>query len=112
MAGSAGPVALILVALIALWYLAAVWMNAPFVRQVAPDPAALSATDLVLATWSQERPVLPAPHQVAAELWRSVAAVPVTSRRVSALPKAQSGWLRVMPVRAKNSTASRLIMLV
>lgn len=81
MAGSAGPVALILVALMALWYLAAVWMNAPFVRQVAPDPAALSATDLVLATWSQERPVLPAPHQVAAELWRSVAAVPVTSRR-------------------------------
>ena len=32
-------------------------------------------------TWSQERPRLPAPHQVAAELWKSTVAVPLTSKR-------------------------------
>lgn len=81
MAGRAGPVAAVLLALVLLWYAAAVWLNASFARQVAADPAGLGWRELVAATWSQERPVLPAPHQVAAELARSVLSVPVTSRR-------------------------------
>jgi NitT/TauT family transport system permease protein len=80
-AGQAGPVAVVLLALLALWYLAAVWMNAPFAHQIAADPEALGWRGLVAATWSQERPVLPAPHQVAVELWRTVAEVAPTSRR-------------------------------
>ncbi|MGE3295028.1 MAG: ABC transporter permease [Geminicoccaceae bacterium] len=81
MAGRIGPVLVVLLILIAVWYLAAVWLNAPFARQIAPDPAALDGTALVAATMSQERPVLPAPHQVAVELWRSVATLPPSSRR-------------------------------
>ena len=80
-AGQAGPVAVVLLVLVAIWYLAAAWMNAPFARQVAADPEALGWRELVAATWSQERPVLPAPHQVAAELWRTVAEIAPTSRR-------------------------------
>ena len=79
--GQALPVAVLLLLLIAAWYLAAIWLNAPFVRQTAADPATLGWQDLVAATWSQERPLLPAPHQVTAELWRSVVEVPPTSRR-------------------------------
>jgi NitT/TauT family transport system permease protein len=81
MAGSAGPVGVVLLVLVVVWYAAAVWMNAPFARQTAPDPAGLGRRELVALTWSQERPVLPAPHQVVGELWRSVAGLPVTSKR-------------------------------
>ena len=81
MAGRVGPVLVVLLALLALWYVATVWLNAPFARQIAPDPSALQGTALVAATMSLDRPVLPAPHQVAVELWRSVATLPPSSRR-------------------------------
>src|SRR5688572_21910404 len=81
MAGHAGPVAVVLLAILALWYAATVWMNAPFVRQIAADPAAMGFSDLLAATMSLERPLLPAPHQVAAELWKTVVETNVTSRR-------------------------------
>ena len=79
--GSAGPVAVLVLALLAIWYAATVWLNAPMARQIAPDPAALQGSALVAATMSLDRPVLPAPHQVAEELWRSVFTLPPTSRR-------------------------------
>jgi NitT/TauT family transport system permease protein len=79
--GQAGPVLVLVVALIAIWYAATVWMNAAFARQIAADPASLHGTALVAATMSMERPVIPAPHQVVAELWRSVFTLPPTSRR-------------------------------
>ena len=81
MAGRVGPVVVVLLILLAVWYLATVWLNAPFARQIAPDPDALRGTALIAATMSLERPVLPAPHQVAQELWRSVATLPPTSVR-------------------------------
>lgn len=81
LAGDAGPVAVMVLAIIMLWYAGAIWMNAPMARQLAPDPAGLGLRDLIAATWSQDRPVLPAPHQVAGELWRTVVAVAPTSRR-------------------------------
>lgn len=79
--GSTGPVAVLVLALLAIWYAATVWLNAPMARQIAADPAALHGSALVAATMSLERPVLPAPHQVAGELWRSVFTLPPTSRR-------------------------------
>lgn len=81
LAGHAGPVTVVVLALVILWYVAAAWMNAPFARQIAPDPAAMSTGDLLAATMTLERPLLPAPHQVAAELYQTVLATPVTSRR-------------------------------
>jgi NitT/TauT family transport system permease protein len=81
MAGHAGPVAAVVLALVALWYAAAVWMNAPFARQIAPDPAAMTAGELLVATMSLDRPVLPAPHQVIEELRKTVVATSITSRR-------------------------------
>lgn len=68
------PVAAILAVLLVVWYLAAVPMN-----RVVAEPF-LARTDGSLAeqlrvSWSLERAVLPAPHQVADELWRTVATV-------------------------------------
>lgn len=76
------PVAVLVALLIAVWYVAAVWMNATWTY----DQAARAGTTPTLAevirdTMGQDRPKLPAPHQVAAELWRTVAGVAPTSRR-------------------------------
>jgi NitT/TauT family transport system permease protein len=79
MFGRAGPV--LVLALIVIWYAATVWLNAPLARTIAADPETLRGTALIAATMDMERPVLPAPHQVAAELWRSVFTLPPTSRR-------------------------------
>lgn len=66
----AGPVLVVLAAVLALWYAGAVWLNLDRARDLADDDA--TQWDLVLATMQQDRPVLPAPHQVADELYTSV----------------------------------------
>src|SRR5262245_52057220 len=81
MAGQAGPVTVVVLSVIAIWYLACVQMNGDAVARTAPDPAALSTYDRVVLSFAQERPVIPAPNQVVAELWRTIALVPPTSRR-------------------------------
>jgi NitT/TauT family transport system permease protein len=65
-----------------IWYLAAIWMNAQWaLDQAARAEVELTPWQLVADTWSQERPRLPAPHQVGVELWNTVAMQEVTSRR-------------------------------
>jgi NitT/TauT family transport system permease protein len=65
-----------------LWYGAAVWMNAAWVRdQAARAGATVSFAQILPQTLNQERPVLPVPHQVVAELWKGVAGQAVTSKR-------------------------------
>jgi NitT/TauT family transport system permease protein len=76
------PVLAVVAGILVLWYLLAVVMNAGFARdQAARGGAALGPAALVAATWSQERPRLPAPHQVAAEVWKSTVGVAPTSKR-------------------------------
>src|SRR5262245_51167655 len=76
--GSALPVLTLIFAIVVIWYLAAVWLNAPFIRSTNPG---ISFPDVVVASWNEERPVLPAPHQVLAELWKTVVETPLTSKR-------------------------------
>jgi NitT/TauT family transport system permease protein len=76
------PILTVLSVIVALWYAAAVWMNAPWER----DQAARAGTDVTFAqllplTMVQERPVLPAPHQVAVGLWEGLAGQAITSKR-------------------------------
>lgn len=76
------PVLTVLAGIVAIWYAAAVWMNATFAYdQAGREGRELSLYELVAATMAQERPVLPAPHQVAAEVWKGVAGQKVTSKR-------------------------------
>jgi NitT/TauT family transport system permease protein len=50
-----------------------VFLNAPgAIERVLAPKGPYSNTELVIATWSMERPVLPAPHQVALNWWQSV----------------------------------------
>lgn len=76
------PILAVLAVIVALWYAATVWMNAPWVRdQAARAGQEVTTSQLVRETMSQERPVLPAPHQVIAELWKGVTGQAVTSKR-------------------------------
>lgn len=76
------PIGTVIVALIAIWYVAAVFLNAPFERDTAArNGEAITFAEIVPKTMAQERPVLPAPHQVAAELWDTTVNKAVTSKR-------------------------------
>ncbi len=72
----------VVLVIVALWYGAAVKMNAKWAYdQAARAKVELSFSELVKDTWTQERPVLPAPHQVAAELWDTTIGKKITSKR-------------------------------
>ena len=80
--GTVGPVLTVLAALIVVWYVAAVWLNAPWVRDQAQRAGTtVTLSQLIADTMMQGRPVLPAPHQVVAELWDTVVLKPITSKR-------------------------------
>ncbi|CAM3233737.1 ABC transporter permease [Paracoccus nototheniae] len=76
------PVLTVLLVIVALWYLAAIRMNATWERdQAARAGTQVTLSQLIPLTLTQDRPVLPAPHQVALGLWEGVTGQAVTSRR-------------------------------
>ena len=81
-AGNALPILIVVAAIVVVWYGFAVWLNLPWQLSVYERAGqAWTATDLVRDTLAQERPVLPSPHQVFAEMWRTTFEVAPTSRR-------------------------------
>ena len=76
------PIVTVLAVVVVLWYALAVALNYNRVSEqlagVNPD---YSVSDLLKGTWSMERPVLPAPDQIAVDLWKSTAQLKVTSKR-------------------------------
>jgi NitT/TauT family transport system permease protein len=99
--GKGLPVLVVVAALVALWYAACIPMNAQqslleaerAALAVTPATAAerrdagglslalLNPAEVTARAFAQERPRLPAPHQVVAELWDTVAGQSVMSRR-------------------------------
>lgn len=76
------PISTVLLALVALWYIFVVVLNAPFERDTAARAGTtISFMELLPNTMAQERPVLPAPHQVFAELWDTTVNKAITSKR-------------------------------
>ena len=71
------PITIVLLAIVAIWYAAAIGMNAQWQNDVyrRGDVTNVPATQFILDTWNQEKPVLPAAHQVFGELWNSTALV-------------------------------------
>ena len=77
------PVLTVIAIIVAIWYACVVWMNAPFEydkaeRAKTPPP---TFSQLVTNTMAQERPVLPAAHQVFAEIWDTTVNKKITSKR-------------------------------
>lgn len=76
------PVAILLLALLLAWYGAAWALNAPgAIERALPQDGAWTWRDLLQATMVMQRPLLPAPHQVALDLWSSLLDWPLDSPR-------------------------------
>ncbi len=76
------PVFTVIAAIIAIWYAGAVLLNAPFERdQAKRADTNITFAEILPKTMAQERPVLPAPHQVAQELWKTTVQTRLTSKR-------------------------------
>jgi len=76
------PVLTIVAIIVALWYAGAVWMNAPFQRDLDRRANISSTTkEFIAKTLSQPKPVVPAPHQVAANVFENTFLRKVTSNR-------------------------------
>ncbi|WP_108501638.1 ABC transporter permease [Paracoccus indicus] len=79
---NAAPVLTVLMVIIAIWYLGAVRMNATWERdQAARASEELTTSQMITRTLTQDRPILPAPHQVAVGLYDGIAGQAITSRR-------------------------------
>jgi NitT/TauT family transport system permease protein len=76
------PVTTVVLAILALWYVFAVVLNAPYQRELdqrlghRPD-----LTEFIGETLSQQKPTLPAPHQIAVNFFHNTFMVKVTSAR-------------------------------
>lgn len=80
--GNALPVLTVVAVIIAIWYGATFWLNAPFERDQAERAGTtIGFSELLPKTMAQDRPVLPAPHQVLTELWNTTVEKKITSKR-------------------------------
>ena len=76
------PVATILLVILAAWYVGTYFMNAPFQRDLDRRGNVTSTTmEFVAKTMSQPKPVLPAPHQVAVNVFENTFLRSVSSNR-------------------------------
>ena len=81
-ASSLFPIAVIVLAVVVAWYGLTVYLNAQgAIERVLDALGPWTWQDLVNATLNMQRPVLPAPHQVAADLWTSLIDWPLDSPR-------------------------------
>lgn len=76
------PVLTVVATILAVWYAGAVWMNADWtVQQAARAGQTVTTVEILQDTIQQDRPKLPAPHQVAEELWNTTVEKKITSKR-------------------------------
>jgi NitT/TauT family transport system permease protein len=77
------PILTVVAALLATWYVAAALMNASLQRDAYANAGRTeySTQDLIIDSLNMERPKLPAPHQVAGELYKLVIDTAPTSKR-------------------------------
>ena len=76
------PIAVIVLAVVVAWYGLTVYLNAQgAIERVLDALGPWTWQDLINATLNMQRPVLPAPHQVAADLWASLVNWPLDSPR-------------------------------
>jgi len=81
-AASLVPVSVIIVAIIVIWYIATVGLNLAWEKSSAERAGSSpSLMSMVSNTMRQERPVLPAPHQVVTEVYNTTVKKKLTSKR-------------------------------
>ena len=77
-----GPVVTVLLVIIAIWYVATVWLNSAWAYDKAKRAdTTISFSQMVSDTMIQDKPLLPAPHQVIKEIYKTTVLKKVTSKR-------------------------------
>jgi NitT/TauT family transport system permease protein len=77
-----GPVFTILIVITAIWYASAVWLNSAWAYDKAKRAnVTISFSEMVTDTMMQEKPLLPSPHQVIKEIYKTTVLKKVTSKR-------------------------------
>jgi len=65
-----------------LWYVMAIVLNSAWtIDKLERSGETMTVVEHVADTWSQKKPRLPAPHQVAVELWNTTVMKSITSKR-------------------------------
>ena len=76
------PILSIVTLIVLFWYGFSVVLNAPWAYdQAKRQSITLTVPELVNETWSQKRPKLPTPHQVAGEMWDTTVNQKISSKR-------------------------------
>jgi NitT/TauT family transport system permease protein len=75
------PIPTVLLTLLIVWYAAAVWLNADQAQSLMDPDDPQTFWTITQAALSMDRPVLPAPHQIAASLYDGVFGWPILSPR-------------------------------
>lgn len=76
------PILTILFLLTIVWYFFTIYLNSAMqIDKYDRQGISWNISKLVLDTMSQERPKLPAPHQIAEEIWKTTVEKKITSKR-------------------------------
>jgi NitT/TauT family transport system permease protein len=79
---NSAPVLAIVAIIIAAWYVAAIFANAPVQRDMNKRAKVMPGTiEFIEQTWSQPKPIVPAPHQIASNFYKNTFEVKPSSRR-------------------------------
>jgi NitT/TauT family transport system permease protein len=83
MAGKTVPVLVVLGAILLFWYAMAIVMNAPWQETLnaRANLTDVSFTEFAVQTYSQDKPVLPAAHQVVSAIWTGLFGSAITAPR-------------------------------
>ncbi|OAN84350.1 ABC transporter permease [Jannaschia sp. EhC01] len=100
--GAVLPILVVVGVIVAIWYAAAYNMNRAWtLDQAERRGLEITATEVFTDTMWQERPRLPAPHQVAIELWNTTAGEPMLRERRGELrPNPRSLWFHAFQTLA------------
>jgi NitT/TauT family transport system permease protein len=80
--GNVVPILTVVAAIVVIWYAFVVYLNTPWqLDTYQRDNVEWTAAQFVGDTLNQERPVLPAPHQVIQEIWKTTALMNPSSKR-------------------------------
>ena len=76
------PIATVVAAIMVVWYGFTVYLNSPWqIEQYEKAGIEWQMGDLVRDTMAHDRPILPAPHQIVTEIWKTTVEKKITSKR-------------------------------
>lgn len=88
------PVLTVLSVILTVWYAAAVWMNSTWtIQQAERAGTELSTVEIAKASFGQDRPKLPMPHQVGQEMWKTTGAMVLKGKAFSKRSLIFHSWI-------------------